>query len=126
MCNIPVSTVDECLSPMKLPIYMDVATFSTKPITSKRSYGLTGSISTNTTSMSITSSSHDCYVPSDQKSSDGSSSLNKNDRNILNVTNYFLNINMKAYLGIPPEWKSLLHLLSTKGNITSKIYSYAY
>ncbi|XP_071649786.1 uncharacterized protein [Temnothorax longispinosus] len=117
-CNIPVSTVNECCSPIKLPICTNVATSPTKPIISKMSYA-NDTISTSTTTTSIDiSSSHDYYMFSDQTSLDNPSSPNKYKRDILNVTNYFISTNMKAYLGIPNKWKSLLHLLSTKGNVS--------
>ncbi|XP_024893446.1 uncharacterized protein LOC112468481 [Temnothorax curvispinosus] len=104
-CNIPVSTVNECCFPIKLPICTNVATFPTKPIISKMSYA-NDTISTSTTTTSIDiSSSHDYYMFSDQTSLDNPSSPNKYKRDILNVTNYFISTNMKAYLGIPNEWK---------------------
>ncbi|XP_018315537.1 uncharacterized protein [Mycetomoellerius zeteki] len=102
-CNISVSTVNKCSSPIKLPIHANIAISPTKIIISKTTC-TNYSILTSTISTIDIGSSHDYYMPSDQTSLDDPSSPNKKDRDILNITNYLISTNIKAYLGIPNEW----------------------
>ncbi|KAK2578408.1 hypothetical protein KPH14_012740 [Odynerus spinipes] len=120
-CNIKKSIADKCSSLIKYPATINAATSPMKPVSRKKSLALPSlSISTNISS-TYTSSSNDFYVPTDEPHSSPTKNerLVRGETEILNVTNYFISINPKAYLGIPTEWSSLIDLLSAKTCISA-------
>ncbi|KAH0552396.1 hypothetical protein KQX54_009403 [Cotesia glomerata] len=121
-CKLPSIGVDKSCSPIKTGS-ISTSTSSIKPLCQKLISKLLEDAQKSLSSSSFTThsnSSQEIYEPSENTSS---STMNSSlqapvkKAEILKVTNYLINDNLKAYTGVPQEWNVMLEHLSVISNI---------
>lgn len=121
-CKILSIGIDESCSPIKTG-NISTATSSIKPLHQKLLPNLLEDTQKSSSSSSFThsNSSQDIYEPSENTGSStmDSSSLQSpvKKSQILKVTNYLINNNLKAYTGVPQEWNMMLERISVISDI---------
>ncbi|GBP90821.1 hypothetical protein EVAR_66004_1 [Eumeta japonica] len=121
-CKISSIGVNKSCSPIKTGS-ISTATSPIKPLRQKSFSSLLEDAQKSLSSNSYThsNSSQDIYEPSENT---GSSAMDSSSfqspvkkSEILKVTNYLINDNLKAYTGVPQEWNMMLERISVISNI---------